>query len=275
MHVNAVTAEGRSGELKRFLRAMRARLDPHAAGLPAPGRRRRARGLRIDEAAALANVGLTWYTALEAGKDIRVSAKLLDRVAAALRLSSEERDYLFALAKPREIREPATADIATLRPVIDGFTVGPAFICDRFWNVYAYNDAANRVYGHDETAERNLLARMLFEPGFRALHEDWEAVARRMVGIMHASFGRTPDDPAGVAVIERLRAASPEFTAWWTDFRLAHYEPSARVVLHPRLGRLTLLFTSFIASSMAQRDDYLMIVMQSPLDDITRARLAG
>jgi transcriptional regulator with XRE-family HTH domain len=268
-----VTGEGRSGELKRFLRAMRARLDPHALGLETPARRRRARGLRIDEAAALANVGLTWYTALEAGKDIRVSAKLLDRVAAALRLGSEEREYLFALAKPREAHEPAAADIATVRPVIDGFTVGPGFICDRFWNVYASNEAADRVYGHAQTTERNLLARMLFEPAFRALHEDWEAVACRMVGIMHASFGRTPDDPAGVAVIERLRAASPQFTAWWNDFRLAHYEPSARVIVHPRLGRLKLLFTAFIASSMARRDDHLMIVLQSPLDDETRARL--
>ena len=252
---------------------MRARLDPHAVGVETPAGRRRARGLRRDEAAALADVGLTWYTALEAGKDIRVSAKLLDRVAAALRLGSEEREYLFALAKPREAREPAGPDIAALRPVIDGFTVGPAFICDRFWNVHAYNDAAQRVYGHAQSTERNLLARLLFEPEFRALHEDWEAVARRMVGIMHASFGRTPDDPAGVAVIERLRAASPQFTAWWNEFQLAHYEPSARVVVHPQLGRLSLLFTSFIASSMAQRDDYLMIVMQSPLDDATRDRL--
>jgi transcriptional regulator with XRE-family HTH domain len=268
-----VTGAGRSGELKRFLRAMRERLDPHAVDIETPGRRRRARGLRIDEAAALANVGLTWYTALEAGKDIRVSAKLLDRVAAALRLSSEEREYLFALAKPRETRASACDDIATLRPVIDGFTVGPGFICDRFWNVHASNDAANRVYGHAETTERNLLARVLFEPAFRALHEDWEAVARRMVGIMHASFGRTPDDPAGIAVIERLRAASPQFRAWWNDFRLAHYEPSAGVIVHPQLGRLTLLFTAFIASSMARRDDYLMIVLQSPLDAATRERL--
>jgi transcriptional regulator with XRE-family HTH domain len=273
VHVNAVTAQGRSGELKSFLRAMRARLDPRAFGLESPGRRRRARGLRIDEAAALANVGLTWYTALEAGKDIRVSAKLLDRVAAALRLNSEEREYLFSLAKPREERESTAADIATLRAVIDGFTVGPGFICDRFWNVYAFNDAANRVYGHAETTERNLLARMLFEPAFGALHEDWEAVARRMVGIMHASFGRTPDDPAGVAVVERLRAASPQFAAWWNDFGLAHYEPSAGVIVHPQLGRLKLLFTAFIASSMARRDDYLIIVLQSPLDDETRGRL--
>jgi hypothetical protein len=114
---------------------------------------------------------------------------------------------------------------------------------------------------------------MLFEPAFRALHEDWESVARRMVGIMQLSFGQTPDDPAGIAVIERLSAASEQFGTWWNDYRLRRYEPSAGVIVHPVLGRLTLLFTSFIASSMAQRDDYVMIVLQSPLDDPTRERL--
>jgi hypothetical protein len=50
-------AAGRSGELKRFLRAMRARLDPRDVGFATPERRRRAAGLRIDEAATLAGVG--------------------------------------------------------------------------------------------------------------------------------------------------------------------------------------------------------------------------
>lgn len=104
---------------------------------------------------------------------------------------------------------------------------------------------------------------------FTKIGKPWRGV----VGIMHASFGRTPDDPAGVAVIEQLRAASPQFTAWWNDFRLARYEPSARVIVHPQLGRLSLLFTAFIASSMDQRDGSLMIVLQSPLDDDTRERL--
>jgi hypothetical protein len=119
------------------------------------------------------------------------------------------------------------------------------------------------------------LARMLFEPAFRALHDDWQPVARRMVGIMHLSFGRTPDDPAGLAVIERLSASSPDFVAWWSDYRLARYEPSKRVIRHPVLGRLNLLFTSFVASAMAQRDDALIFVMQSPLDEATRERLGA
>jgi hypothetical protein len=114
---------------------------------------------------------------------------------------------------------------------------------------------------------------MLFEPAFRALHDDWESVARSMVGIMQFSFGQTPDDPAGSAVIERLSAASEQFRRWWNDYGLRRYEPSVGIIVHPVLGRLALLFTSFIASSMAERSDYLMVVLQSPLDDATRERL--
>ena len=39
-----------------------------------------------------------WYTLLETGRDIRVSPRMLDRISIALRLSDEEKTYLFSLA---------------------------------------------------------------------------------------------------------------------------------------------------------------------------------
>ncbi|WP_413787286.1 hypothetical protein [Pseudomonas sp. P5_152] len=48
-------------ELAAFLRSRRERVTPEQAGLPAGGRRRTP-GLRREEVAALAGVGLTWYT---------------------------------------------------------------------------------------------------------------------------------------------------------------------------------------------------------------------
>lgn len=84
-----------------------------AAGrrIAAADRRRRAHGLRTEEIAALAGVSLTWYSALESGKGVRVSANMLERVATALRLSPEERDFLTTLARqsppaPRSMRTP-------------------------------------------------------------------------------------------------------------------------------------------------------------------------
>jgi hypothetical protein len=116
---------------------------------------------------------------------------------------------------------------------------------------------------------------MMLDPDFRALHEDWDRIAQKMVSILHLAFGRDPNDPAGIELVERLSAESSQFAAWWNAYRLSRYTPTEAVVLHPTLGRLALLYTSFVATAMTDREDRLMIVLQSPIDDATRASLGS
>src|SRR5436305_3885108 len=75
----------RRSELADFLRDRRARVTPQRAGLPVNGRRRTP-GLRREEVALLAGVGLSWYTWLEQGRDIKPSAQVLDALARVLHL---------------------------------------------------------------------------------------------------------------------------------------------------------------------------------------------
>jgi transcriptional regulator with XRE-family HTH domain len=82
--------------LRSFVIEHRARLRPEDVGLPRYGRRR-VEGLRREEVAMLVGVSVAWYTQFETGA-IRVSPRMLDRVAAALRLNDEEKLYLFSLA---------------------------------------------------------------------------------------------------------------------------------------------------------------------------------
>jgi transcriptional regulator with XRE-family HTH domain len=56
-----------STELGDFLRARRERLTPQVVGLP-DGRRRRTPGLRREEVAELAGIGVDWYIRLEQGR---------------------------------------------------------------------------------------------------------------------------------------------------------------------------------------------------------------
>ena len=65
---------------------------------PAASGRRRTPGLRREEVAQLAGVGVTWYTWLEQGRDINASAQVLDAIARTLRLDEHERSHLFTLA---------------------------------------------------------------------------------------------------------------------------------------------------------------------------------
>src|SRR5262249_56706298 len=87
----------RRRELAAFLRSRRDRLSPGVLGLPEGGRRRTP-GLRREEVAQVAGVGVTWYTWLEQGRPINASAEVLAAIARTLRLDRFERAHLFTLA---------------------------------------------------------------------------------------------------------------------------------------------------------------------------------
>ena len=59
-------------QLSDFLKSCRARTTPAAVGL-APAQRRRSKGLRREDVAALAGLSATWYTWLEQGRDVHPS----------------------------------------------------------------------------------------------------------------------------------------------------------------------------------------------------------
>src|SRR5689334_25405261 len=89
--------EVRRRALAAFLRSRRERITPEEVGLPAGGRRRTP-GLRREEVAQLAGVGITWYTWLEQGRDINVSEQVLEAISRVLMLDGHERSHLFTLA---------------------------------------------------------------------------------------------------------------------------------------------------------------------------------
>ena len=117
----------RRRELGAFLRSRRARLRPAEVGLPDWGVRR-VPGLRREEVAQLANVGLTWYTWLEQGRQARPSASVLTAIADALRLDAHEREHLFALARDPDDQargpEDQTRAPASAGPALDTLVRG-------------------------------------------------------------------------------------------------------------------------------------------------------
>jgi hypothetical protein len=122
-------------ELADFLRARRTRLSPEDFGFPTT-RRRRTAGLRREEVAAAAGVGLTWYTSLEQGKPIQVSTAFLENIVRALRLTSAERAHLFALAhgRPPPFSTSGSAFDAAglLQPILDAIECPAYARNDRF-----------------------------------------------------------------------------------------------------------------------------------------------
>src|SRR6266481_2400518 len=93
----------RQNELGDFLRSRREKLTPKVVGLPS-GRRRRTPGLRREEVAELAGIGVDWYIRLEQGRTVSPSAATIDALARALRLGKAEHKHLKALTENTDRR---------------------------------------------------------------------------------------------------------------------------------------------------------------------------
>ena len=127
-------------QLIDFLKGCRARLSPAQVGLPDTNRRRTP-GLRREDVAALAGVSVTWYTWLEQGRKIQVSADVLARVCTTLRMTADEREYLFALVQHRPappVSTRTTEASPTLLRMIESLAV-PVIVMTARWDVIAWN----------------------------------------------------------------------------------------------------------------------------------------
>lgn len=208
-------------ELAAFLRAHRERLAPADVGLAA-GKRRRTPGLRREEVAALAGVGLTWYTWLEQGRDIGTSAHFLDNLARVLKLDAAERRHLFLLAHERPPAEPGKTYCAV--PPLAGrlmHDLAPhaAHILNLRWDVLGYNGPADRLFGFGRHApgRRNLLRMLFTDPQLRAALVDWPREAPAMLASFRRDFAAARADADAKALVAELEHVSPEFKAWWRE----------------------------------------------------------
>lgn len=206
-------------DLAAFLRACRERLSPADAGLPSGGRRRTP-GLRREEVAALAGVGLSWYTWLEQGRGIGVSAAVLDKLARVLKLDAAERRHLYLLAQARPPAEPGRTFCqvpSLVRRLMDDLAPNAAYVLNLRWDVLAFNAVADVLFGFSaHPPERRNLLRLLFvDEGMRARIVDWDAQARRMLSSFRRDHARAAHDADAGALVEDLRRISPEFRAWW------------------------------------------------------------
>jgi len=192
-------------ELRRFLKARRERVTPASVGLPATSRRR-VRGLRREEVASLAGIGVSWYTALENGDARGVSDATLLAVADALRLNESERHYLFTLAGRSEDRDelavPSPLVFETIRAI-----VFPAYIISANWDVLDCNLAFRRVWGIDdrEFPPFNAVERLFIHPAARKMHGPrFEENIRPVIAMLRSSQGRRPHSPSLRQLCERL-----------------------------------------------------------------------
>jgi transcriptional regulator with XRE-family HTH domain len=230
-------------ELSAFLMAMRARLKPEDAGLPAFGRRRTP-GLRRQEVAQLAAVSIDWYIRLEQGRVGVPGTAVLDAVAQALVLSEAERHHLHLIARgeappARHVPSPVSE---SLQALLHSMPMTPAFIFDLRFDVLAYNAATTAFFGPDFTTSVNTAQQIFLDPAARDFQLDWSRIAHETLGNLRANLARHPDDPRLNAVITGLRQNSPDFAQGWDDQTVQERTSGTKRVHHPVGGIMTMRY---------------------------------
>jgi transcriptional regulator with XRE-family HTH domain len=266
-------SELRRRELGTFLRSRRERIRPEQVGLRSI-RRRRTPGLRREEVAQLAGVGVTWYTWLEQGRDINPSAQVLDAIARTLQFDVHEHSHLFTLAgiATTTIANGCQALCPTVQPLIDQLEPFPAMVVNSRLDLLAYNRVYASFFDEIETIpieDRNILWLAFTHPQWQATIVDWDDAVGRLVAEYRAAMAEHLDDPAWKTLVARLHRASGEFTAVWERHDVQGVESRTKRAMHPTAGLLKLDYTNlWIGQQVGIR-----IVAYAPADDRTRERL--
>lgn len=233
--------------LADFLRRHREQLQPQDVGLPA-GRRRRAPGLRREEVALLATMSTDYYTRLEQQRGPQPSTQMLAAVARALRLTDDERDYLYRVAGHDAPDHDAPSDHVPpgMLRVLDRLTDSPAMVLSALNETLVQNDLARALFG-DLTGftgpERSGIYRWFAHPGSeRVLYpeQDRDRQSRSMVASLRVAHGAASTRAAADRLVRALTALSPEFTALWARHEVARRFEDHKVLVHPEVGPLEL-----------------------------------
>ena len=263
----------RRREMAAFLRSRRERLTPHQVGLPITGRRRTP-GLRREEVAQLAGVGVTWYTWLEQGRDIRPSEQVLGAVARTLQLDRYEAAHLFTLAglPARPSQKNCNAVPPGAAALLDRVDPWPAVVTNARTDILAYNRGYNWLLGDvDELPfeERNTILQC-FLGSWEKRMPDWPTHKARSVAQLRASMADHMTDPSWKALIKRLRRESGDFDALWSQHDVTAPRNWTKRFQHPDAGLLQ-FHTTYLWLTPAPE---IRLATYTPADAETADKLA-
>jgi transcriptional regulator with XRE-family HTH domain len=231
--------------LADFLRHRREALQPADVGLPVTARRRTP-GLRREDVAALAAMSTDYYTRLEQQRGPQPSEQMLGSLARALRLTSDERDYLFLLAGHTAPPPTASAHVppALLR-VLDRLEDTPALILSNLGETLVQNKMAAALLG-DRSGHTGLARsepyRWFTDPAERLRYPEHDRgrQSRAQVANLRAAYGSMGPRSRAGDIVRALAKESQEFAELWERHEVARRFEDHKVLIHPELGEIEL-----------------------------------
>lgn len=203
--------------------------------------RRRVPGLRREEVALLSGISLEYYIRLEQGRERNPSVAVLDSLAVALHLDTDEFVHLYEVARPtprcidgvdRETVPEGTARLLAALPV-------PAVVQNKYMDVLAANRIAEALWQNMRVGANRLRSAFL-DPRERELLRDWEEATAGAVAQLRAAIGADAGSSPATALVAELMAKSPAFRDIWSRNEVQHGALSPIRLRHPRFGDIEL-----------------------------------
>jgi len=186
-----------------------------------------------------------YYTRLEQRRAPQPSEQMLAALARALRLTDDERDYLFVTAgrNPPQAFSPSSHVSPALLRVLDRLSDTPALILSRLGETLVQNDLAAALFG-DVSRHRGLarseVYRWFTDPAERLRYpeNDRDRQSRAQVANLRFAYARMGPTSRAGELVRALQRASPEFAGLWDRHEVAQRFADHKVLLHPELGPL-------------------------------------
>lgn len=263
-------------ELGDFLRTRRAAITPTDVGLTVTGHRKTP-GLRREEVAQLAGVGLSWYTWLEQARDITPSVQVLEAIGRALRLDQTQTDHVFHLAGldiPSSSALAGSAGELDFDEVVRSLLPHAAYVLSPRFDVVAFNASAELILGglvKREPGKRNLLRWLFDDSGpYQGLDESIAPVAYANLRDFRVEYARHAGDPWYEQLVAELSGQSAQFRTWWDEHAVRVIVPTHHRIPHAQYGSLQILF---IETRLVHRPEYRLRILAAG-DETTRSIFA-
>jgi transcriptional regulator with XRE-family HTH domain len=215
---------------------------------------RRVSGLRREELAMLAGVTSDYYTRLEQGRSLP-SEHVTRALAQALRLDEAATGHLHQLARrvPESHVDDDESSSRALQPLLDQWTLTPAWVSDRYAEIHAANALATALNPYCTPGGNALKALFVEEGVMREIYVDYDEVAQEGVASLRARNGADVDDRQLTDLVTELSRESTHFARLWSQHDVRFHTDRLRILRlrHKVAGRMEFRMESMLISGSA------------------------
>jgi hypothetical protein len=199
---------------------------------------------------------------------------MLERLSTTLKLDSQEREFLFALAQHRPPPLVFSGDEVirqSTQHLMDSLSL-PAQVITDDWTVIGWNRLVTRVfrdYSNLPPRDRNLLRILLLNDRYKADEERYRGMVKRLAARFKWDYSRTTRVEVFDELIEEMLRQSPMFAEYWHESDIVGHFEDIHTANVPGIGQITLQHTSYaIEEAPGQR-----LMLFAPVDAESAARL--